>query len=56
MRALAGAGAHVVGPDDRRIRGVMPYAVDPDAARRLWAISAGLTGVDAISGPGGDKG
>lgn len=40
--------AAIVGPDDRGIRGVMPYAVDPDAARRLWSISAELTGVDAF--------
>jgi NAD(P)-dependent dehydrogenase (short-subunit alcohol dehydrogenase family) len=26
--------------------GVRPYAIDPDSARRLWALSAELTGVD----------
>lgn len=28
--------------------GVRPYAVDPDAASRLWALSAELTGVDGL--------
>jgi len=27
-------------------QGVMPYAVDPDSARRLWALSTELTGVE----------
>jgi hypothetical protein len=26
--------------------GVRPYAIDPASARRLWALSAELTGVD----------
>ncbi|MGI8458350.1 MAG: hypothetical protein ACR2LI_09595 [Propionibacteriaceae bacterium] len=29
--------------------GVRPYAVDPDEASRLWALSAQLTGVDALA-------
>jgi len=29
--------------------GVRPYAVDPEAAARLWELSAGLTGVDAFA-------
>jgi NAD(P)-dependent dehydrogenase (short-subunit alcohol dehydrogenase family) len=29
--------------------GVMPHAIDPDEARRLWAWSAELTGVDAFA-------
>ncbi|MFV2195323.1 SDR family NAD(P)-dependent oxidoreductase [Nocardiopsis sp. LOL_012] len=29
--------------------GVRPYAVDPGQAERLWAFSAGLTGVDAFA-------
>lgn len=29
--------------------GVNPYAADPDAAARLWTISADLTGVDAFA-------
>ncbi|GAA4886815.1 SDR family NAD(P)-dependent oxidoreductase [Actinomycetospora straminea] len=29
--------------------GVRPYAIDPDAAARLWAVSAERTGVDAFS-------
>lgn len=32
---------------DRRT-GVKPYAVDPEQAARLWAVSAELTGVDAF--------
>jgi NAD(P)-dependent dehydrogenase (short-subunit alcohol dehydrogenase family) len=32
--------------------GVMPYAVDPDQARRLWAVSAELTGVNAFADAG----
>jgi NAD(P)-dependent dehydrogenase (short-subunit alcohol dehydrogenase family) len=31
-----------------RIRGVNPYAIDRDSAARLWALSAGLTGVNAF--------
>lgn len=36
------------GPDSRGGygSGVMPYAIDPDAAERLWAYSVELTGVD----------
>lgn len=30
--------------------GVRPYAIDPDEASRLWALSAELTGVDAFAG------
>ena len=29
--------------------GVRPHAVDPEAAARLWALSAGLTGIDAFA-------
>ncbi|MER6994689.1 SDR family NAD(P)-dependent oxidoreductase [Streptomyces sp. NPDC000410] len=29
--------------------GVRPYATDPERAARLWALSAGLTGVDAFA-------
>ena len=36
------------GAPDARIRGVNDYAVDPDSAARLWALSAGLTGVNAF--------
>ena len=32
-----------------RIEGVDAHAVDPDAAARLWAVSAELTGVDAFA-------
>lgn len=28
--------------DSTQIAGVMPYAVDPDAAKRLWALSEHL--------------
>lgn len=34
---------------EARIAGVNPHAVDPDAAARLWAYSAELTGVDAFA-------
>jgi NAD(P)-dependent dehydrogenase (short-subunit alcohol dehydrogenase family) len=42
--------AEVTVPDspDARIRGVNAYAVDRDSAERLWAMSAGLTGVNAF--------
>jgi NAD(P)-dependent dehydrogenase (short-subunit alcohol dehydrogenase family) len=42
--------AELTDPDsvDARIRGVNAYAVDPDSAARLWALSAGLTGVNAF--------
>ncbi|SDO20182.1 SDR family NAD(P)-dependent oxidoreductase [Actinacidiphila guanduensis] len=30
-------------------KGVKPYAVDPEEAARLWALSASLTGVDAFA-------
>jgi NAD(P)-dependent dehydrogenase (short-subunit alcohol dehydrogenase family) len=33
-----------------RPNGVMPYAVDPEQAARLWAYSVELTGVDGFSG------
>lgn len=29
--------------------GVSPHAVDPGHARRLWAVSAELTGLDAFA-------
>jgi NAD(P)-dependent dehydrogenase (short-subunit alcohol dehydrogenase family) len=32
-----------------RIEGVDAHAIDPDAAARLWAVSAELTGVDAFA-------
>lgn len=34
--------------DDARRTGVKDYAVDPDEAARLWALSAELTGVDGF--------
>jgi NAD(P)-dependent dehydrogenase (short-subunit alcohol dehydrogenase family) len=42
--------AEITRPDaaDARIRGVNDYAVDPDSAARLWALSARLTGVNAF--------
>ncbi|MET7639489.1 SDR family NAD(P)-dependent oxidoreductase [Streptomyces sp. NPDC005438] len=36
--------------EDGRRGGVRKYAVDPDSATRLWALSAELTGVNAFSG------
>lgn len=38
----------VVGSPDARVVGVDAHAIDPDAAERLWAYSAELTGVDAF--------
>lgn len=41
----------VAGPadhDDMRVGGVKPWAVDPEAAARLWDLSARLTGLDAF--------
>jgi NAD(P)-dependent dehydrogenase (short-subunit alcohol dehydrogenase family) len=40
----------VPGSPEARIRGVDAHAVDPDAAARLWQLSADLTGIDAFSG------
>jgi NAD(P)-dependent dehydrogenase (short-subunit alcohol dehydrogenase family) len=42
------AAITVAGAPDERIRGVNSYAVDPDSAARLWALSAALTGVNAF--------
>ncbi|WP_171169217.1 oxidoreductase [Streptomyces sp. I05A-00742] len=42
----------VAGPatgDDMLVGGVKPWAADPEAAARLWELSAGLTGVDAFA-------
>ncbi|MGY4857895.1 SDR family NAD(P)-dependent oxidoreductase [Cryobacterium sp. AP23] len=39
----------VAGSDTARVRGVNAHAVDPDAAARLWALSAELTGVNAFA-------
>jgi NAD(P)-dependent dehydrogenase (short-subunit alcohol dehydrogenase family) len=39
----------VAGSADARIRGVEPYAVDPDSAARLWQLSARLTGSNAFA-------
>lgn len=33
--------------DSTRMSGVMPYAIDPDAAQRLWTLSEEMTGVRA---------
>ncbi len=38
-----------VGGPTARFMGVNEYAVDPDAAARLWQVSAELTGVDATA-------
>ena len=35
--------------DGARIEGVDAHAIDPDAAARLWTVSAELTGVDAFA-------
>lgn len=39
----------VPGSATARIRGVEQHAIDPDAAARLWALSAELTGVNAFA-------
>jgi NAD(P)-dependent dehydrogenase (short-subunit alcohol dehydrogenase family) len=43
--------AEVADPDtdEGRQRGVDPHAIDPAQARRLWTLSADLTGVDAFA-------
>jgi hypothetical protein len=38
-----------VGSPTARIEGVDAHAIDPDAAARLWTVSAQLTGVDAFA-------
>ncbi|MEA9986961.1 oxidoreductase [Subtercola sp. RTI3] len=43
------ASPTVVGSDEARLRGVDAHAIDPALAERLWAVSAGLTGVDAFA-------
>lgn len=35
--------------DDGTFSGVRSYAIDPEEAKRLWSLSAELTGVDALS-------
>jgi NAD(P)-dependent dehydrogenase (short-subunit alcohol dehydrogenase family) len=37
------------GSASARVRGVNAHAIDPDAAARLWALSAELTGVNAFA-------
>jgi NAD(P)-dependent dehydrogenase (short-subunit alcohol dehydrogenase family) len=46
--------AEVVDPDapDAMKAGLHPYAADPDAAARLWEISARMSGVDAFGSTG----
>lgn len=39
----------VPGSASARVRGVNPHAIDPDAAARLWTLSAELTGVNAFA-------
>ncbi|MFL6025260.1 MAG: oxidoreductase [Marmoricola sp.] len=41
--------AHPEGRVNGQALGVMPHAIDPDEARRLWLWSAELTGVDAFA-------
>ncbi len=40
--------ADVAQTDDMSVGGVKPWATDPADARRLWALSAEMTGVDAF--------
>ncbi|MEV6149362.1 hypothetical protein AB0L53_03380 [Nonomuraea sp. NPDC052129] len=35
--------------DDMLVGGVKPWAIDPDSASRLWALSGELTGLDCFS-------
>jgi NAD(P)-dependent dehydrogenase (short-subunit alcohol dehydrogenase family) len=41
-----------IAPDSGERVGVRDYAIDPEQARRLWALSAELTGVDAFAAAG----
>ena len=41
--------AELVPADATGMGGVRPYAIDPDEAARLWALSAELTGVNAFA-------
>jgi NAD(P)-dependent dehydrogenase (short-subunit alcohol dehydrogenase family) len=45
--------AEVADPDteEGQRRGINPWAIDPDQSRRLWKVSAELTGVDAFASP-----
>jgi len=47
------AAVAVPGTPEAEVSGVEPYAIDPDAATRLWAVSAELTGVDAFASTAG---
>jgi NAD(P)-dependent dehydrogenase (short-subunit alcohol dehydrogenase family) len=42
-------------PEDGTRRGVKAYAIDPEQAQRLWALSAELTGVDAFRAGAEDR-
>lgn len=42
---IAGIAAH----DSQALVGVKEYAIDPEQAQRLWALSASLTGIDAFA-------
>jgi hypothetical protein len=41
--------AELVPADDTTSAGVREYAVNPNQAARLWAVSAELTGIDAFA-------
>ncbi len=41
--------AEVVPADETASSGVREYAINPDHAARLWALSAELTGINAIN-------
>ena len=49
VASVVDESAAVDGRGGRR-NGVMPYAIDPEQAARLWAYSVELTGVDGFSG------
>ncbi|WP_233501970.1 SDR family NAD(P)-dependent oxidoreductase [Serratia marcescens] len=42
---IAGIAVH----DSQALVGVKEYAIDPEQAQRLWALSASLTGIDAFA-------
>jgi len=45
---IAAVDAGEVSQDGRRVYGVAPYAIDPEAARRLWEMSESLMGIRGV--------
>jgi NAD(P)-dependent dehydrogenase (short-subunit alcohol dehydrogenase family) len=48
---MAGALGATTMADVRRLKGVRPYAIDPEAAERLWRLSEQLLGLDERRSP-----